>query len=183
MASEWITSTSVRELRTFSCAPNRSRVGAKWPCEKVIVVCNNLNTHTKGAFYEAFPSERARRLVRRIEFCYTPKHGSWLNIAENELSSLTRQCLTGRCIGDIETLRDETTAWSTNVNTLQRGVDWQMKIENARCKLNSVYPKISILTRNCVFSGFGSFQTEGLLVVRYSNRGRHGHTHIMIGFR
>ena len=53
MASEWITSTSVRELRTFSCAPNRSRVGAKWPCEKVIVVCNNLNTHTKGAFYEA----------------------------------------------------------------------------------------------------------------------------------
>jgi len=82
--------------------------------------------------------------VRRIEFCYTPKHSSWLNIVENELSSLTRQCTAGRQIGDIETLRDETTAWSTNVNTLQRGVDWQMKIENARCKLKSIYPKIKL---------------------------------------
>src|SRR3954452_22877342 len=61
-------------------------------CAKVIVVCDNLNTHTKGAFYEAFEPGRARCLVRRIRFCYTPKHGSWLNIAENELSSLTRQC-------------------------------------------------------------------------------------------
>ena len=64
-------------------------------CAKVIVVCDNLNTHTKGAFYEAFPPERARDLVRRIDFCYTPKHGSWLNIAECELSSLTRQCVIG----------------------------------------------------------------------------------------
>jgi hypothetical protein len=65
-------------------------------CAKVILVCDNLNTHTKGAFYEAFEPERARTLVRRIEFCYTPKHGSWLNIAENELSSLTRQCVSDR---------------------------------------------------------------------------------------
>ncbi len=64
-------------------------------CEKIILVCDNLNTHTKGAFYEAFEPEQARQLVRRIEFCYTPKHGSWLNIAENELSSLTRQCVAG----------------------------------------------------------------------------------------
>ena len=62
-------------------------------CEKVILVCDNLNTHTKGAFYEVFEPARARQLVRRIEFCYTPKHGSWLNIAENELSAMTRQCL------------------------------------------------------------------------------------------
>ena len=64
-------------------------------CEKVILVCDNLNTHTKGAFYEVFEPSRARELVRRIEFCYTPKHGSWLNIAENELSAMTRQCLRG----------------------------------------------------------------------------------------
>jgi hypothetical protein len=72
--------------------------------EKVIVVCDNLNTHTPGAFYEAFVAERARELVRRIEFHYTPKHGSWLNIAENELSSMTRQCLLGRRIGSIQQL-------------------------------------------------------------------------------
>jgi hypothetical protein len=112
--------------------------------EKVILVCDNLNTHTKGAFYETFRPERARQLVRRIEFCYTPKHGSWLNVAENELSSITRQCVSGRRFGDIETLRAETTAWSTDVNATQRGVDWQMKIDDARCKLLSVYPKIKV---------------------------------------
>jgi hypothetical protein len=113
-------------------------------CEKVIVVCDNLNTHSKGAFYEAFEPEEARRLVRRIEFCYTPKHGSWLNIAENELSSLTRQCVAGRRIGDSDTLREETEAWYIDVNSTQRGVDWQMKIDDARCKLKSVYPKIKV---------------------------------------
>ena len=111
-------------------------------CKKVIVVCDNLNTHTKGAFYTAFEPSRARELVRRIEFCYTPKHGSWLNIAENELSSITRQCVAGRRIGDLQELRNEIKAWSTDVNSTQRGVDWQMKIDDARCKLKSVYPKI-----------------------------------------
>jgi len=113
-------------------------------CEKIILVCDNLNTHTKGAFYEAFEPERARQLVRRIEFCYTPKHGSWLNIAENELSSLTRQCVAGRRFSDDKTLREETSAWSSDVNDTQRGVDWQMKIDDARCKLKSVYPKIKL---------------------------------------
>lgn len=113
-------------------------------CEKVILVCDNLNTHTKGAFYEAFEPERARQLVRRIRFCHTPKHGSWLNIAENELSSLTRQCVAGRRIGTVETLQAELTAWSNDVNQTQRGVDWQMKIDDARCKLKSVYPKIKL---------------------------------------
>lgn len=110
-------------------------------CPKVILVCDNLNTHTKGAFYEAFDPARARELVRRIEFHQTPKHGSWLNIAENELSSLTRQCVDGRRFPDEQTLRDETTAWSTEVNATQRGVDWQMKIDDARIKLKSVYPR------------------------------------------
>ena len=113
-------------------------------CEKVLVVCDNLNTHTIGAFYDAFEPERARALVSRIEFHYTPKHGSWLNIAENELSCLTRQCVAGRRIGSIEQLREEATAWHEDVNQTQRGVEWQMKINDARTKLKSVYPKIKV---------------------------------------
>ena len=110
--------------------------------DKVIVVCDNLNTHTKGAFYEAFEPERAFSLARRVEFHYTPKHGSWLNIAENELSSMTRQCVAKRRIGDIETLQRETNAWALDVSVQQRTVDWQMRLDDARCKLKSVYPKI-----------------------------------------
>jgi hypothetical protein len=113
-------------------------------CDKVILVCDNLNTHTKGAFYEAFEPARARALVRRIEFCYTPKHGSWLNVAENELSSLTRQCVADRRFPDVQTLREEAEAWSKDVNATQRGVDWQMKIDDARMKLKSVYPTIKL---------------------------------------
>jgi hypothetical protein len=112
--------------------------------QKVILVCDNLNTHTKGAFYEAFEPAKARELVSRIEFCHTPKHGSWLNIAENELSSMTRQCVTGRRFGTIDLLRSETAAWQHHVNARQRGVDWQFKVENARIKLKSVYPKIIV---------------------------------------
>ena len=110
--------------------------------EKVIVVCDNLNTHTKGAFYEAFEPERAFSLARRIEFHYTPKHGSWLNIAENELSSMTRQCVAKRRMGDLDTLQGETAAWAKDVSIQQRTVDWQMRLDDARCKLKSVYPKI-----------------------------------------
>jgi DDE superfamily endonuclease len=113
-------------------------------CEKVILVCDNLNTHTKGAFYETFEPQRARSLVRRLECCYTPKHGSWLNIAENELSCLTRQCVSDQRFGAIETLREETAAWSSDVTAAQRGVDWQMKIADARIKLKSVYPTIKL---------------------------------------
>lgn len=113
-------------------------------CREVILVCDNLNTHTKGAFYEAFLPERARALVRRIRFCHTPKHGSWLNIAENELSSLTRQCVSGRRLGKLSKLQSEIKAWSIDTNTTQRGVDWQMRIDDARCKLQSLYPKIRL---------------------------------------
>jgi len=112
--------------------------------EKIILVCDNLNTHTKGAFYQAFEPNRARELASRIEFRYTPKHGSWLNIAENELSSLTRQCIDRRRFGNIESLRKETKAWATNTNKAQKGVDWQFKVEDARIKLASLYPKIIV---------------------------------------
>ena len=138
---------SVRERKTkIDWATEMARLleGRYAACEKVILVCDNLNTHTKGAFYEVFEPERARSLLRRIEFCYTPKHGSWLNIAENELSSLTRQCVSGRRFADIPTLREETSAWFTDVNATQRGVDWQMKIDDARIKLKSVYPTIKL---------------------------------------
>jgi hypothetical protein len=136
---------TVRETKTkvdWAVEMARLLEGRYADCEKVILVCDNLNTHTKGAFYEAFDPERARRLVRRTEFRHTPKHGSWLNVAENELSSLTRQCVSGRRFADIQTLARETSAWSTDVNNTQRGVDWQMKVEDARTKLKSVYPKI-----------------------------------------
>ena len=138
---------AVRETKTktdWAVETARLLEGRYAHCEKVILVSDNLNTHTKGAFYEAFEPERARRLVRRIEFHHTPKHGSWLNIAENELSSLTRQCVSGRRFADLKTLQEETSAWSTDVNSSQRGVDWQMKIDDARCKLKSVYPKIKV---------------------------------------
>lgn len=110
--------------------------------DKVILVCDNLNTHTKGAFYEAFDPATARALVRRLEFRHTPKHGSWLNIAENELSSMTRQCVTNRRFASIDALQSETAAWHEHSNAKQRGVDWQFKVGDARIKLKSVYPKI-----------------------------------------
>jgi hypothetical protein len=112
--------------------------------EKVILVCDNLNTHTKGAFYDAFAPELARAIVHRLDFRYTPKHGSWLNIAENELSVMTCQCLKDRRFATIEELRQETTAWHQRTNARQRGVDWQFRIEDARVKLKSVYPKIIV---------------------------------------
>lgn len=112
--------------------------------KKVILVCDNLNTHTKGAFYEAFEPATARALLRRLEFRYTPKHGSWLNIAENELSSMTRQCFKDRRFATITALRKETTAWHQHSNSRQRGVDWQFQIKDARIKLKSVYPKIIV---------------------------------------
>ena len=106
---------------------------------KVHLVCDNLNTHTRGSFYEVFPPSKARQLVSRIKFHYTPKHGSWLNIAENVLSSLTRQCISGRRIEDIELLNSEISAWARACNEDQRGVDWQFDIEKAQVKLKSLY--------------------------------------------
>ena len=102
----------------------------------------HVNTHTRGAFYKAFPANKARELVKRLEFHYTPKHGSWLNIAESELSAMTRQCLKNRRFSDIETMRKQITTWSKKTNKKQRGVDWQFTVDDARNKLKSIYPKI-----------------------------------------
>lgn len=109
-------------------------------CEKVILVCDNLNTHTKGAFYATFNAKKAKAYVDKIQFCYTPKHGSWLNIAECELSCLTRQCLKDKRFGNIATLNDGLSAWSHDINSRQRAVNWQMTVDDARTKLRSLYP-------------------------------------------
>jgi DDE superfamily endonuclease len=111
-------------------------------CVEVTLVCDNLNTPTKGAFYEAFAPERARAYLKRLNCCYTPKHGSWLNVAECALSCLTSPCLSDRRLGDLPELQTEIAAWSEKTNAKQRGVDWQFRIENACVKLRRLYPKI-----------------------------------------
>lgn len=110
----------------------------------VTLVCDNLNTHTNGAFYEVFEPARARAYVKRRDFHYTPKHGSWLNVAECELSCLTKQCLSDRRIGEVLVLNREIRTWSDRTNAKQRAVDWQFRIEDARAKLKRPYPKIKM---------------------------------------
>lgn len=112
--------------------------------EKVILVCDNLNTHTIASLYEAFEPEEARRLAERLEIHYTPKHGSWLNVAEIELSVFTKQCLDRR-IPDMATLQQEAKAWYRKRNANQKGVDWQFTTEDARVKLKRLYPQIQML--------------------------------------
>jgi len=108
--------------------------------DKVVLVMDNLNTHTISSLYEAFPADEAFRLAQRLEIHFTPKHGSWLNIAEVELSAMSSQCLGERRIGDIATLNDELSAWHTQRNLCQKGVDWQFKNSVARIKLKRLYP-------------------------------------------
>jgi hypothetical protein len=107
---------------------------------KIRLVMDNLNTHSISSLYEAFPPEIARALARRLEIHYTPKHGSWLNIAEIELSAMTKQCL-GRRIPSIKFLHDELLQWESDRNKNQKGVDWQFTTETARIKLKRLYPK------------------------------------------
>jgi len=109
--------------------------------ERVRLVLDNLNTHSIAALYEAFEPAEARALARRLEIHYTPKHGSWLNIAEVELSALTRQCLNQRT-PDIKTLRCQTRSWTQERNTRQKGVDWQFSTPDARIRLKRLYPEI-----------------------------------------
>lgn len=110
--------------------------------QKVILVCDNLNTHNIASLYNTFEAQTARRLARRLEIHYTPKHGSWLNIAESELSVLTRQCLAvPRRIPDCEVLAKEVSAWYQERNLLHKKVDWQFQTQDARIKLKHLYPQ------------------------------------------
>lgn len=107
--------------------------------KKIILVCDNLNTHTPASFYEAFPPEEARRLTEKIQFHYTPKHGSWLDMAEIGLSVLSRQCLDRR-IPDMETLRKEVSAWEGADRKKPVKIEWRFTASDARIKLKKLYP-------------------------------------------
>jgi hypothetical protein len=110
--------------------------------EKVVFVMDNLNTHVVSSLYEAFPPEEAFRLAQRLEIHYTPKHGSWLDIAEIELSALAAQCLGTRRIPSIQMLNKELSAWEIKRNANQSGVDWHFTTDDARIKLKRLYPVI-----------------------------------------
>ena len=109
--------------------------------ESVVLVMDNLNTHGIGSLYEAFEPAKAFALAQRLEIHHTPKHGSWLNIAEIELSVLTRQCLDRR-ISELDTLNSELAAWQHHTNASQRQVDWQFTTDDARIKLRHLYPEV-----------------------------------------
>ncbi len=111
--------------------------------EKITLVMDNLNTHGPGSLYEAFPLEKAKSLWDRFEFVFTPKHGSWLNMAEIELNVLIGQCLNRR-IADIETMRKEVKAWESARNRMKAVVNWQFTTKNARIKLKRLYPTLDM---------------------------------------
>lgn len=110
---------------------------------KIVLVCDNLNTHNISSLYEAFEPTEARRIWERLELHHTPKHGSWLDIAEIELSAFTKECL-GRRIGTMKAMQEEAQAWYQDRNHRQKGVDWQFSMGDARVKLKSLYPVIEI---------------------------------------
>jgi hypothetical protein len=119
----------------------RNLVDVYYPqAEKIRLVMDNLNTHTFGSLYEAFPPEEARRIADKIEIHYTPKHGSWLNVAEIELRVLTVQCLSRR-ISDATILRREVQAWEAERNSSGAHVDWQFTADDARIHLKQLYPR------------------------------------------
>jgi hypothetical protein len=121
----------------------RRLVDEDYPDAEVIrLVSDNLNTHTPAALYEAFPPAEARRIAKRLEFRYTPKHGSWLNMAEIELSVLSGQCLDRR-LGDRPTLEREVAAWEAERNDARATVHWRFTSAAARTKLHRVYPPVS----------------------------------------
>jgi transposase len=120
----------------------RDMVDEDYPTAEVIVlVMDNLNTHKPASLYEAFEPAEARRLIEKLEIHYTPKHGSWLNMAETELSVMTKQCLDRR-IPDVVTLRREIAAWERQRNKARSKINWQFTTHDARIKLRKLYPSI-----------------------------------------
>ena len=109
--------------------------------EKIVLVMDNLNTHKKSSLYEAFEPAEAKRIAEKLEIHYTPKHGSWLNMAEIELSVMARQCLAER-MGSIERLESEAMAWAEKRNVKEAKVDWRFTTADARIKLKKLYPSI-----------------------------------------
>jgi transposase len=117
-------------------------VDERYPeAKRIVLVMDNLNTHTPASLYEAFDPAEAKRLAEKLEIHYTPKHGSWLNIAEIELSVLSRQCLDRR-VADFETLRAEVEAWQERRDAAANKIDWRFGTEDARIKLKRLYPSL-----------------------------------------
>ena len=110
--------------------------------KKIILVMDNLNTHKPSSLYKRYPAAEARRIIKRLEIHYTPKHGSWLDIAEIELNVMTRQCLSRR-IDNIVKLREELSAWESERNTNAAKVNWHFRTADARIKLSSLYPQFT----------------------------------------
>jgi hypothetical protein len=135
---------SAREQRTMTDWAQQIKylLDEQYPnAKKVVLVCDNLNTHKPAALYKAFKPEEARRLLARLEIHHTPKHGSWLNMAEIELAALTRQCLDRR-IPDVQTLQSELVAWNVTRDLAATKINWQFTTNDARLKLKRLYPVI-----------------------------------------
>ncbi len=134
---------SVREHRTAVDWAEEIKYLVDTGCpdkQKIILVMDNLNTHVIASLYKAFPSQEARRIARKLEIHYTPRHGGWLDIAEIELNVMTRQCLS-RGIADIDEFRQELAAWETERNHARAKICWHFTTDKAREKLTSLYPK------------------------------------------
>jgi hypothetical protein len=110
--------------------------------ERIRLVCDNLNTHSAAAFYARYPPERARRLAERVEFIYTPVHGSWLNVVETEFSILVRQCLGHRRLGNLDQLDEQVQAWVAARNQRKATIHWHLTTDDARRRLRKLYPSI-----------------------------------------
>jgi transposase len=151
-ANLFVVSEPLRGWRHISVTERRTKidwayciqdlVDVHYPnAERIVLVMDNLNTHTPTALYETFDPAQARRLAHKLEIHYTPKHGSWLNMAEIELSVLSRQCLQRR-IPDRETLAGEVGAWETERNAAESSIEWRFTSADARIKLKHLYPEI-----------------------------------------
>ncbi len=137
----WIDVTE-RRTRTDWAHQIKELVDERYPqAERIVLVMDNLNTHTPASLYEAFEPEEARRLANKLEIHYTPKHGSWLNMAEIELSVLSRQCLDRR-VPDFETIEAEAVAWQERRDAVGSKIDWRFTTEDARIKLKRLYPSV-----------------------------------------
>ena len=142
LANKRITKVTPRRTRRDWAEMVRELVDEHYPeAEVIVLMMDQLNTHSIASLYEAFEPEEARRIARKIEIHYTPKHGSWLNMAEIELSVLSRQCLDRR-IGDIVTLEREVAIWTTTRNESGATVQWRFTTADARIKLHRLYPSL-----------------------------------------
>jgi hypothetical protein len=137
----WVDVTE-RRTKTDWAHQIKGLVDVRYPeAERIVLVMDNLNTHTPASLYEAFEPEEARRLAEKLEIHYTPKHGSWLNMAEIELSVLSRQCLDRR-VPDFETLEAEVAAWQERRDEKGGKIEWRFGMEDARHKLKRLYPSL-----------------------------------------